>query len=82
MKKCKEIEENNRKGKNQRSVQVIGDIKGIFWAKMDMIKDKNCTDLTEGEELEAELLTCAELWRKPEFQKKHLLLLHWLRKSL
>ena len=40
---CKEIEENNRKGKNRDLFKKIVDIKGTFCAKMDMIKDKNGT---------------------------------------
>ena len=38
---CKEIEENNRMGKNRNLFKKIGDIKGTFHAKMGMIKDRN-----------------------------------------
>ena len=38
-------------GRNQRSPQKIGDTKGIFHAKIGTIKDKNCKDLTEAEEI-------------------------------
>ena len=38
---CKEIEENNRMGKNRDLLKKIRDIKGIFHAKMDIIKDRN-----------------------------------------
>ena len=48
---CKEIEEKNRKGKARDLFKKIGDIKGNFCAKMDMIKDKNGTDLTEAEDI-------------------------------
>ena len=44
---CKEIEKNNRKGKNRDLFKIIRDIKGTFCAKMDMIKDKNDRDLTD-----------------------------------
>ena len=43
---CKDIEEINRKGKNRHLFNKIGDIKGTFCAKMDMIKDKNGRNLT------------------------------------
>ena len=48
---CKEREENNRKGKTRDWFKKIGDIKGTFCAKMDMIKDKNGKDLTETEDI-------------------------------
>ena len=40
---CKEIEENNGVGKN-RDLKKIRDTKGIFHAKMSLIKDRNCMD--------------------------------------
>ena len=43
---CKEIEENNRTGKTRDLFKKIRDIKGIFHAKMSIIKDRNCMDLT------------------------------------
>ena len=48
---CKDIVENNRKGKNIDLFKKIGDIKGSFCAKMGMIKDKNGRDLTEAENI-------------------------------
>ena len=47
---CKEIEENNRMGKIRDLVKKIRDTKGIFHAKMGSVKDRNHTDLTEGED--------------------------------
>ena len=44
---CKEIEENNRMGKTRAHFKKTGDIKGIFQARMNTIKDKNFKDLTE-----------------------------------
>ena len=41
---CKEIEENNRTGKTRDLFKKIRDIKGIFHAKMSIIKDRNCMD--------------------------------------
>ena len=37
---CKEIEENNRKGKTRDLLKKIRDTKGTFHAKMGTIKDK------------------------------------------
>ena len=42
---CKEIEKNNRWGKTRHLFKKIGDIKGIFHARMVMKKDRNCKDL-------------------------------------
>ena len=47
----KEIEENNRMGKARDLFQKIRDTKGIFHAKMDSIKDRNCVDLTEARDI-------------------------------
>ena len=44
---CKEIEENNRMGKTRDLFKKIRDTKGIFYAKMGLIKDRNGMDLTE-----------------------------------
>jgi len=46
---CKEIEENNRMGKTSDLFKKIGDIKGIFHARMGIIKDRNINDLIEAE---------------------------------
>ena len=45
----KEIEENNRMGRNRDLFKKIRDTKGIFHAKMGSIKDRNGMDLKEGE---------------------------------
>ena len=49
---CKEVEENNKKGKTRDVFKKIKDIKGIFHAKMGTIKDRNGMDLTEAEDIE------------------------------
>ena len=46
---CKEIEENNRKGKTRDLFKKIRDTKGTFHAKMGTIKNRNGMDLTETE---------------------------------
>ena len=48
---CKEIEENNRMGKTRDQFKKIRDTKGIFHAKMALIKDRNGMDLTEAEDI-------------------------------
>ena len=47
----KEIEENNRIGKNRDLFKKIRDTKGTFHAKMGLIKDRNSMDLTEAENI-------------------------------
>ena len=47
----KEIEENNRMGKTRDLFKKIRDTKGKFHAKMGSIKDRNCRDLTEAEDI-------------------------------
>ena len=48
---CKEIEESNRMGKTRDLFKKIRAIKGIFHAKMGLIKDGNGLDLTEAEDI-------------------------------
>ena len=48
---CKEIEENNRIGKTRDLFKKIRDTKGTFHAKMGSIKDRNCMELTEAEDI-------------------------------
>ena len=47
---CKEIEENNRKGKIRDLFKKIRDTKRTFQAKMGTIKDRNAMNLTEAED--------------------------------
>ena len=46
---CEEIEENNTMRKTGDIFKEIRDTKGIFHAKMGLIKDRNGMDLTEAE---------------------------------
>ena len=48
---CKEIEEKNRMGKTRDLFKKIKDTKGIFHAKMGLIKNRNGRDLTEAEDI-------------------------------
>ena len=47
---CKEIEENNRMRKTSNIFKTIRDTKGIFHAKMGIMKDRNGMNLTEAED--------------------------------
>ena len=48
---CKEIEENNRMGKTRDLLKKIRDTKGTYHAKMGTIKDRNCKEITEAEDI-------------------------------
>ena len=48
---CKEMEEHNRMEKSRDLFKKIRDTKGIFHSKMASIKDRNCMDLTEAEDI-------------------------------
>ena len=47
----KEIEEKNRMGKTRALFKKIRDTKGTFHAEMGSIKDRNCMDLIEAEDI-------------------------------
>ena len=47
----KEIQENHRMGKTRDLFKKIRDTKGIFHAKMGSIKERNCMNLTEAEDI-------------------------------
>ena len=48
---CKEIEENNRMEKTRDHFKKIRDTKGTFHVKMGSVKERNCRDLTEAEDI-------------------------------
>ena len=48
---CKEIEENNRRGKTRDLFKKIRDTNKTFHVKMGTIKDRNGMDLTETEDI-------------------------------
>ena len=48
---CKEIEENDRMGKTRDLFKKMKHTKGTFHAQMGTIKDRNCMDLTEAEDI-------------------------------
>ena len=61
---CQEIEENNRTGKTTDLFKKIRDTKGTFHAKMGTIKDRNCMDLTEAEDIKKRWQEYTELYKK------------------
>ena len=64
---CKEIEENNRRGKTRDLFKKIRHTKGRFHAKMGSIKDRNGTDLTEAENIKKRGQDYTELYKKKIF---------------
>ena len=56
--------EKNKLGKARDLFKKIGDIKGTFHARMDMIKNKNGKDLTEAEEIKKNWQEYTELYKK------------------
>ena len=61
---CKEIEENNRMGKARDLFTKIRGTKGTFHAKMGSIKDRNCIDLTEAEDIKTWQEYTEEMYKK------------------
>ena len=68
---CKEIEENNRKGKTRDLFKKIRDTKGTFHAKMGSIKDKNGMDVTEAEDIKKRWQEYTEELYKRDFRDPH-----------
>ena len=60
---CKKIEKNNRMEKTT-DLKKIRDTKGTFHAKMGLIKDRNCMDLTEAEDIKKRWQEYTELYKK------------------
>ena len=61
---CKEIEENNRMRKTRDLCKKIRDTKGTFHAKIGSIKDRNCRDLTEAEDVKKRWQEYTELYKR------------------
>ena len=61
---CKEVEENSRMGKTRDLFKKIRDTKGLFYAKMGSIKDRNGMDLTEAENIKKRWQEYTELHKK------------------
>ena len=69
---CKEIEENNRMGKTRDLFKKIRDTKGTFHAKMGTIKDRNCMDLAEAEDIKKRWQEYTEeLYKKKKKKNLH-----------
>ena len=61
---CKEIEENNRRGKTRDPFKKIGDTKGTFHWKMGSIKDRSGMDLMEAEDIKENWQENIDLYKK------------------
>ena len=61
---CNEIEENNRMGKSRDLFKKIRDTKGTFLTKMSTIKDRNCMDRTEAEDIKRWQEYTEELYKR------------------
>ena len=67
---CKEIEENNRRGKTRDLFKEVRAIKGTFHAKMILIRERNGMDLTEAEDIKKRWQEYTEeLYKKNVFNK-------------
>ena len=60
----KEIEENNKRGRTRELFKKIRANKGTFHAKMGSIKDRNCMELTEAEDIKKRWQEYTELYKK------------------
>ena len=61
---CNEKEKNNRMGKTRDYFKKIKDTKGIFHAKIILIKYRNCMDLTEAEYFKKSWQEYTEVYKK------------------
>ena len=64
---CKEIEENSRMEKTRDLFKKIRDTKGTFHVKMGTIKDRNCLDLKEAEDIKKRWQEYTEELYKKDF---------------
>ena len=70
LEQCKE--ENNRMGKTRDLFNKIRDTKGTFHAKVGTIKDRNCMDVTEAEDIKKRWQEYAEeLYKKDHDPDSH-----------
>ena len=65
---CKEIEENNSKGKTRDLFTKIRDTKGTFHAKMGSIKDRNSMNLAGAKDIRRWQEYTEELYKKKIFR--------------
>ena len=68
---CKEIEENNRMGKTRGLFKKIRDTKGIFHAKMGLIKNRNGMELIETEDIKKRRKEYTEELYKKDLYKNY-----------
>ena len=61
------ISVNNRMGKTRDLFKKIKATKGTFLAKLSTLKDRNCMDLTEAEDIKKRWQEYTELYKKKIF---------------
>ena len=71
----KEIEENNRMGKTRDFFKKNRDTKGIFHVKMGTIKDRNCIDQTEAEDIKRRWQQYTENYTKKIFMAQIIMMM-------
>ena len=59
----KKVEENHRMRKTRDPFKKIRDRKGIFYAKISTIKDRNCMNLTEAKDIKKRWQAYTELYK-------------------
>ena len=64
------ISVNNRMGKTRDLFKKIKATKGTFLAKLSTLKDRNCMDLTEAEDIKKRWQEYTELYKKKIFMTK------------
>ena len=69
---CKEIEENNRKGKTRDLFKKIRDTQGTFHAKVGSIKDRSNMDQTEAEDIKKRWQEYTEELYKKDLHDPHI----------
>ena len=72
---CKEIEENNRKGKTRDLFKKIRDTKGTFHTKVGSIKDRNGLDLTEAEDIKKRCKNTRKNYSKKIFMTRIIMMM-------
>ena len=57
--------------KTRDLIKIIRYTKGTFYAKMGSIKDRNCRDLTEAEDIKKRWLECTEELYRKDLHNQH-----------
>ena len=71
---CKEIEENNRRGKTRNLFKKIRGTKVPFYARMSSVKDRNGMGLTEAEDVKKRWQEYTEKLYKKDFHNPEIMM--------